>query len=464
MFMKKISLLLGFVLVFSLSPLEAGVSTDTIKTDGDTTPPIVKKRFWRATAEAYGIGWFIPWSFSHFIMDYDYADISMDTVRRNFEDGFWFDRDNFDVNQKGHPLQGSMYFNAARVNGYSFWESAPFVLVGDFGWEFLMEAEQPSYNDIVNTFFGGMSRGEISYRLSKSVLDNRAGGSNRFWREIGAGFLNPVGFADRLIFGDMWKKFDNPPDRFPSKLFITMDGGYSRGRRSSEHPDFGYLDLELRQNDPHVTPIKLPFDYYDMEGTLACGQGPILPYATLRGLLAGWEVKDEQGVRHMVSPGLTYIYFNNEASAFGGQGLDMMMLSRWDLPNDFQLRTEAGGQGIIFAGIQTDYTDESLSATGRNYDYGSGGGPKVDIRLRKDDVDWFRCTAWAGWYPTNNGISTENRIIVINTEARMPIRKDLYAGLGWGFQERFTLYDLLPQTTRTNSTIKFFLSWAFRII
>jgi len=245
---------------------------------------------------------------------------------------------------------------------------------------------------------------------------------------------------------------------------MTVDGGYARGRRSSEHPDQGFVNLILRQNDPHTTPIKAPFDYYDLEGTLAMGQGPLLPWGHIRGLLAGWDVSEGPGVHDMVSPGLTYIYFNNEASAFGGQGLDLTLLSKWDLRNDFELRTEVGGEGVIFAGIQTDYTEDSINATGRNYDYGSGGGPKIDIRLRRADVDWLRCSASAGWFPTNNGISEENRIIVVTTEGRYPIKKDLYAGLGWSFQERFTLYNDLPQTTRTNTTLKFFLSWAFRIL
>ncbi len=73
-----------------------------------------------------------------------------------------------------------MFFNAARTNGYSFWESAPFVLVGSYFWEMFAETQGPSLNDLVNTTLGGITLGEASYRLSQLILDDRARGGARF--------------------------------------------------------------------------------------------------------------------------------------------------------------------------------------------------------------------------------------------------------------------------------------------
>ncbi len=445
------------------APDSPSLSTTTLPSEAAAAAPRVQKRFWRATAEMIVVG-YSPWLYSHYVLDADYADISMDSVRRNFEEGFVFDQDSFQTNQWGHPFQGSLYFNAGRENGFNFWESSLFTLVGDFGWEFFMESELPSYNDMVNTLFGGMSRGEMTYRLSNVIRDNRATGAERFWREFGAGIVNPVGFVDRLVFGDMWKKKDNPPDRFPNMLFVMVDGGYQHGREMSAHPDQGYFSLILRQNDPHETEIKKPFDYFDLEGTMSLAKGPLLPYVTYRGLLAGWELKDDGDVHHMLAPTLSYNYFNNTASALGGQGLNLTLLSRWKLPEEFDLRTELSAQGFIFAGIQVDYEEDSINATGRNYDFGSGGGPKIDVRIRRHEVDWFKLSMSAGWFNTNDGISSENRLILVDAEARYPLMKDLYAGLGWSFQERRTLYDHLPEVNQANSGIKVFLSWAFRAI
>ena len=125
----------------------------------------VEKRFFRAAGETIIIGW-SPWVFSHYVKDYPYADISIYSVKHNFQNPPWWDQDGFHTNMWGHPFQGSIYYNAARENGFNFWDSAPFVALGDFGWEYLIETEPPAYNDMSNTFFGGMSRGEMTHRLS----------------------------------------------------------------------------------------------------------------------------------------------------------------------------------------------------------------------------------------------------------------------------------------------------------
>jgi hypothetical protein len=440
------------------------VSTSPVSSTADSQGYVPEPRhFFRALGETVIIGW-SPWIFSHYIKDYEYADISMDSVRRNFSNPPWWDADGFHTNMWGHPFQGSMYYNAARENGFSFWESAPFVALGDFGWEYLMETEPPAYNDMSNTFFGGMSRGEMTHRLSLTIRDNRAHGWEKFWRELGAGFVNPVGFLDRMVFGDMWKDAPNPPDRFPSKLFVMLDGGYQNSRKSAQTPDSGFFNFDLRYNDPHDTYVKKPFDYFDMESTFATGDGPLLPWITYRGLLGAVHLKDEERVDHLLAPALTFNYFNNGPASFGGSGLDFMLFSRWKIPHEFDIRTEVGAQAYIAAGIQTDYATDNVSATGRNYDFGSGGGPKIDFRLRRNRVDWLRATVVAGWFGTHHGLSSQNRIFLVNTEARYPVTQDLYAGVGWSLQDRQTLYDTLPSVTRTNSEIKGFLSYAFRII
>src|SRR5262245_18787669 len=93
-------------LFFSV-PVRAETGTPAVSTgttSGEALPPAppVEKRFWRAAGELIVVG-YSPWLFSHYIMDYDYADISMDSVRRNFREDPEFDRDSFQTNQWGHP-------------------------------------------------------------------------------------------------------------------------------------------------------------------------------------------------------------------------------------------------------------------------------------------------------------------------------------------------------------------------
>src|SRR6185295_3744438 len=126
----------------------------------------------------------VIWSYDKYIAKYSYANISIQTIADNFKNGWEWDTDDFPTNFSSHPYAGSMYFNAARSNGYKFLCSAPFALGGSLMWEMSMENTRPSYNDLINTTLSGVFLGEVLYRLSSSVLDDRKTGGARVEREI----------------------------------------------------------------------------------------------------------------------------------------------------------------------------------------------------------------------------------------------------------------------------------------
>jgi hypothetical protein len=187
------------------------------------------KHFFTAAGEVVLLE-LLPWAYDRYVADEEFARISFHTIRENFRKGFTYDSDHFSTNQAAHPYHGSLYFDAARSNGYGFWESGAFTLAGSLLWECCMETTAPSVNDLVNTTLGGMTRGEISHRLSVMILDNTASGSNRLWRELGAAIVNPVGAVTRLLHGDTSRDFPNPEERFPRGFAL------SRSPRSTATP------------------------------------------------------------------------------------------------------------------------------------------------------------------------------------------------------------------------------------
>src|SRR5215203_1376540 len=100
--------------------------------------------------------------------------------KNNFKLGPEWDVDGFGTNFFAHPYAGSIYFNAARSNGYSYFGSLPFAIQGSLTWEWLAENTRPSWNDLINTPISGAFLGEVFYRLSSNILDDRATGANRF--------------------------------------------------------------------------------------------------------------------------------------------------------------------------------------------------------------------------------------------------------------------------------------------
>ena len=127
-----------------------------------------------------------PWAFDRYVLKENFSYIDGGTIRQNFRTGWVYDHDTFQENQFLHPYHGNLFFNAARDNGYGFWEAAPFALAGSLMWECCMENTPPSINDLVNTTLGGMVRGEIAHRISAMLVDNTETGALRFVRERSA--------------------------------------------------------------------------------------------------------------------------------------------------------------------------------------------------------------------------------------------------------------------------------------
>ena len=198
---------------FAASPaLSLGLQDAPSKSEPVPEPvrPPGRRRFFTAAGELVLIE-AIPWAWNRYVAREDFARISWDTIRKNFEDGFGYDPDTFEVNQSSHPYHGSLFFNAARENGYGFWESSAFTLAGSLIWEYFMENTRPSTNDLVNTTLGGMARGEVAHRLSNMIIDNESTGKTRLIREIAAGVINPAALLNRLLRGEAFQEFNNAP-------------------------------------------------------------------------------------------------------------------------------------------------------------------------------------------------------------------------------------------------------------
>src|SRR5206468_3540766 len=141
----------------------------------------------------------------HFLFNADFSHIGPSTWKYNIQKGWEWDDDRFGINFVGHPYTGSMYYNAARSQGYSYAQSVPFAIGGSLLWEYLGENTRPSYNDVINTPVNGAFLGEIFYRVSSNILDDRTRGTQRFFRELAAGLIDPARGFNRLLQGKSFR-------------------------------------------------------------------------------------------------------------------------------------------------------------------------------------------------------------------------------------------------------------------
>jgi hypothetical protein len=427
-------------------------------------PPAKEKRFWLAAAEI-GILEFLPYAQNRFVNDEDYARISVESIRKNLDAGFSFDNDKFATNQMGHTVAGGLFFNAPRTNGYSFWESAPFVLAGSWAWEIFGETQGPSLNDLVNTTLGGMTLGEASYRLSQMILDDRARGGARVAREVLAGLVNPTQLLTRLMRGDAFAVRTDPGvDVAPSRFVAQMDAGWRHYVSSTrEDPDQALFSGLIRYGDPFERAVSRPFDFFETGADLSYPSSAWLTRAEIRGLLGGWDLDPgSSGSRHVLGFFMDFDYANNDQRIFSSQTLRFGLLALRPAGAGLEVRAEALGGVAPLAALQNDHVEASSGLVGRQYDYGPGAAVYTSLRLRRRELDLASLTYSVFWFHTSDGLGRNATVQSFRAEARVPVAGPFAVGGSWSWGSRLATYDDYDTVRSGASQWRAFASVLFR--
>lgn len=230
-----------------------------------------KKNGWLAASKIVGLNMGI-WAFDRYVQKAEFAYVNIHTIKKNLRNGFVWDNDQMGTNMFLHPYHGSLYYNAARANGFNYWESGAFALGGSAMWELFMENEYPSINDIIATPIGGLSMGEVLYRTSDLVLDDRRTGRNRFGRELAGFFIAPTRGLSRIISGDAWRKRATSGKQFGVP---DVNVEVAVGVRALEFKEpildkgiGGAIDINIEYGDRFSDENEKPYDYFTFKSNL----------------------------------------------------------------------------------------------------------------------------------------------------------------------------------------------------
>lgn len=386
----------------------------------DTTMAMpVMKRYWQAAAEVTGINVGVQ-LFDRWALNSDFAQTTMRSLRRNFTDGMVWDNDFFITNMFAHPYHGNLYFNAARTNGLTFWESAPYALGGSLMWEFLGETEPPAINDVLATSMGGMAIGEMTHRLSQTFLDDRERGTRRFLREAAAAIINPIQGLHRIISGDAWR-VHHSNYRYHDFHKIPIDASISVGWRYLA--DDGALFRGIHA--PYINMIltygtavdgewhKTPYDFFDIEANMAFGGGqPAINTLNILGRLWSMPILDKKDMEGEFGIYQHYNYYDakpikdgseltpyriSEAAAFG-PGFILSLPQEEGVLTKLEQRIFVSG--ILLGGTKSDY----FNVIERDYNMGSGFSIKSKTQLDIGkfgrfllNAKYFRLYTWKGY-------------------------------------------------------------------
>jgi hypothetical protein len=406
---------------------------------------------------------FVTWAFGHYILDGYWTQISLETMDVNLRHGFEWDPNMFKNNFSSHPYHGNTYFNSARTNGMNFWESIPFAFTGSLTWELFMESEFPSYGDLVMTTVGGISLGEMYYRLSEQLLDDRTGGSGRFFRELGALALNPVGGFNRLVRGDMWRRHAVANHiRNPLVGYLALGfASHVEGNGIEKQQVNPALELTMRYGDPfRLASSRKPFDYFRLR--LWVSRRPEQNNTTIiqHAILAG---RNYQGgydgqIRHLAGLFQHYDYVNVDLFNYGGVSLAPGLVSRWPLGGTWTLATGAYAGWLMLGGSNNEYF---TNTQGRNYNYTTGVKAQANITLLHDkfgdlltDVSYF-------WMTGIEGIDGNDYIGQLNVVYNHKLHRNLGLGVEGFLYDRKGRYPGFPDSNVTVKGLRLLLTYAF---
>jgi hypothetical protein len=459
--MRDRFVVIAFLVVALLAPDAAAQRRPQQRPCPDCNPP---KRFVRGFGEVM-IVQFIPWTVNSVIRDAEWAKIGPSVWATNIENPWVWDNNHFLNNQFSHPYHGSLYFNAGRANGYSFWQSVPWAFGGSLMWEWFFEGWAPAPNDWFNTSLGGITLGEMLHRVSTLTLDNRATGSERMWREIGATALNPVRGFNRLIDGRMNDVGTNPAEWRPSRIFASFDAGY----RSATGGDnlgnagttgVGFVQATLFYGDQVDDLSKSPFSAFNVGFELATEkQGERGRFAKLnaRGNLGAHQLSRSAKSSQQLAMFMSYEFLSTESIEFGGQGFQGGLVSRWGDPKGFRIQSEVLGAAYPIVATQSDYF---VSLEGRDYDYGLGFGGNLRLSAIWEGLGAIDARARMLWEPVLSGFNGDHYLYSASLEGRIYARGRLGVGASVTAFHRKSVYDAFPDVTADGTQLRAYATFA----
>jgi hypothetical protein len=330
-------------------------------------------------------------------------------------------------------------------------------------WELFGEVWAPSPNDLANTTLGGITLGEMLFRLSSLVLDNQATGGNRVVREVGAGLINPVRGFNRLVRGETGRISETPPDWRPTWIQASMDVGYRRFSTSSalddpDAKDQTFVQFNVFYGDQREDLTKAPFSSFQVTGTLASASANHKPLQELRvrGNLAAKPV-GASGSGDYLAAFMTYEYITNPAVDFGAQGFQGGFVGRARPKDGVTLNGEALIRANPVAAIRSDYF---VTAEGRDYDYGVATGARLEGSAVFTSKALVRVGGGFVWLPVISGFAGNHYLWTLTTEARGYLRGKYGFGLTYNRLWRRSRYTFNPDVDQDMSEARVFVSLA----
>jgi len=331
----------------------------------------------------------VIWAYDRYVKKEGWAEISIDSVIRNIERGFDWDNNSFKANQFDHPLHGCLFWGAARVNGFNFWESMIFPVLGSSMWEFVLEDNRPSTNDTLMATFGGITLGEVLFRLSDLVVREEATGVERGLREFVAFFVNPIVIFDRLITG---KSFRAGPQTQKHYYDLRIPVGFSNQKLEAG------IDVEYKDATEKIESSISPYDYFTFDLRLERYRKRMrIRRIITSGFILGKKIKGNG----LVGLFGDFDYVSIPGNRISAVGFGPGLILNFNLRSKSRFKTFFGFFGI-FGGASSsfvlEYGEEIFRKHGEHHQFGAESDPyylgpgiksRVNLQFEKKNLGYL---------------------------------------------------------------------------
>lgn len=357
-----------------------------------------------------------------YVQHWDWARVGPDTWWDNLRSGFQWDDDALGTNQLAHPWHGSLYYNAARGAGYSFWGSAPFVAIGSLTWEFFAENVRPSPNDVINTTLGGIALGEVTSRLARLLTTTTSGDRARLAPRLGAVVLDPMGSVQGWLGTEHRRGAqDDQPPSVALWLALGLQRGlpYALDAPGSDR----FIQFGLRQGDVFDGASPRPFDAFDFDVDLMQRGTWQIRKVHASGLLL------RSAVRPAASGELAWGLFQHyeflaQPMVLSGQSLSGAVLYRRPVGRQTDLRVGLHLEAIVLGEIAS----EEGHLRRRNYDFAPGLGARFEVAFRTAGRDLLCVQSRAVWLHSVYGAEARHWAVTTRVAATVPLASVIALG------------------------------------
>ncbi len=400
--------------------------------------------YFRSVANVIGINTLIN-RFDTYIMKKEWSKVSFSSWMSNLDRGFLTDGDGFSTNWFGHPIHGSLFYNAARTHNMNFWQAAPYVAGGSLMWEFLGETEPASSIDLYTTTFGGIYLGEVIYRLTDFAWNYPRNKKDPLFSKIAGSLLNPVAGINRFVFDR------NIPFTSKSLTPVTVDifigTNHPLDKLFSDMKGMGIIiDAEIYYGDLFTKNISSfsPFDYFKIStwvnfSEYPKGQKDTYFNLSSEAIILGTKITNRSDKTELISLTQHYDFIHNDLFKIGS----IVLTGDWTYQETFNnVRiTSSSKLGIVLFGSgNSEFVKPVLPDVfpefERDYIYGQGYMAELEFiaKFRKIGIFISNVNHFVIYSKSQpNGV--EN-LDLIRAKYLFPLKRNFILGLQYDYYHR----------------------------